>query len=226
MAPGDPVGLAWVELSTGRFVAAGFPAAQLADQLARIAPAECLLAEDGRAAARQLDERMMVTRRPGWAFSLETARQTLSKHFRTTNLEGFGFADGEPTTRPSRAAGAVIDYLNETQKTSLEHVDRLVPYRTAGTLEIDESSRRSLEITRTIREGRREGSLLAVLDRTVTAMGSRLLADWLANPLIDVAAICARHEAVGELVADAGPGRRAARDAAAGLRRASGCWPA
>ena len=96
----------------------------------------------------------------------------------------------------------VIDYLNETQKTSLEHVDRLQSYRSSTALEIDEASRRSLEITRTIREGRREGSLLAVLDRTVTAMGSRLLADWLANPLIDVPAIQARQEAVAELVAD------------------------
>ncbi|MGA2798384.1 MAG: DNA mismatch repair protein MutS, partial [Thermoguttaceae bacterium] len=80
---------------------------------------------------------------------------------------------------------------------------RLTPYRTSGTLEIDEASRRSLEITRTLREGRREGSLLAILDRTVTAMGSRLLAQWLANPLTDAALLRARHEAVDELVADA-----------------------
>jgi DNA mismatch repair protein MutS len=152
---------------------------------------------------RHLNERMMVTRRPGWAFSLETARQTLTKHFRTHSLEGFGFVDGPADEQAVRAAGAIIDYLNETQKTSLEHVDRLVPYRSSGTLEIDEASRRSLEITRTIRGDRREGSLLAVLDRTATAMGSRLLAEWLANPLVDAAAICSRHEAVGELVADA-----------------------
>ena len=202
--PGDPLGVAWVEISTGRFVTTSFPAAQLADQLARIAPSECLLAEDAPPLPRHLDERMMVTRRPGWAFSLETARQTLLKHFRAASLEGFGFSAGPADDQAIRAAGAVIDYLNETQKTSLEHIDRLVPYRSSGTLEIDEASRRSLEITRTIREGRREGSLLAVLDRTVTAMGSRLLADWLANPLVDAPPIRARHEAVGELVADAG----------------------
>ena len=202
VSPGDPVGLAWVELSTGRFVAGHFPAAQLSDQLARIGPAECLLAEDSPPLARHLDERMLVTRRPGWAFALETARQNLLKHFRTNNLEGFGFTN-EPGDRQALcAAGAVIDYLNETQKTSLEHVDHLEPYRSAKALEIDESSRRSLEITRTIREGRREGSLLAVLDRTVTAMGARMLADWLANPLIDVPAIQARQEAVAELVAN------------------------
>ncbi len=181
VSPGEPVGLAWVELSTGRFIAAHFPAAQLNDQLARIAPAECLLAEDAPPLAGTLTPgpspgrrgEMVVTRRPAWAFSLETARQALLKHFRTNNLEGFGFVEESDDDQALRAAGAVIDYLNETQKTSLEHVDHLSSYRSATALEIDESSRRSLEITRTIREGRREGSLLAVLDRTVTAMGAR-----------------------------------------------------
>jgi DNA mismatch repair protein MutS len=224
VAPGDPAGLAWVELSTGRFWAAGFPQKQLPDQIARIAPAECLVPEDsptlpspfGRRAGGEgaspsgrgvggegLNERMMLSRRPAWAFSLQTARETLAKHFGTATLEGFGFTDSAADSQSIRAAGAILDYLNETQKTSLEHIDRLVPYRTSGTLEIDEASRRSLEITRTLREGRREGSLLAILDRTVTAMGSRLLAQWLANPLTDAALLRARHEAVDELVADA-----------------------
>src|SRR5208282_6107351 len=162
----------------------------------------CLLAEDSLPLPRHLEERMLVTRRPGWAFSLETARQNLLKHFRTNNLEGFGFSKDAGDDQALCAAGAVIDYLNETQKTSLEHVDHLQSYRSSMSLEIDEASRRSLEITRTIREGRRDGSLLAVLDRTVTAMGARLLADWLANPLIDVPAILARQEAVAELVLD------------------------
>ncbi len=203
VAPGDPLGLAWVELSTGRFVASSVPAGQLPDQLARIAPAECLLAEEAAPLPRALDERMMVTRRPGWAFALEAARKTLVKHFHTASLEGFGFVADAGDDQAIRAAGAILDYLAETQKTSLDHIDRLIPYRASGTLEIDQSSRRSLEITRTIRDGRREGSLLAVLDRTATAMGSRMMADWVANPLTDAAAIRARHEAVGELVADA-----------------------
>jgi DNA mismatch repair protein MutS len=188
-------------------VAAAFPAGQLADQLARIAPAECLVSEDAENSPAALDERMMITRRPAWAFSYETGQDTLSKHFGTAGLEGFGWtvdSDGGHADRQAiRAAGAVLDYLTETQKSSLDHIEALIPYRTAGTLEIDEASRRSLEITRTIRDGRREGSLLAVLDRTVTAMGSRLLAHWLANPLTDATAIRARHEAVEELVAEA-----------------------
>ena len=202
VAPGDPVGLAWVELSTGRFVAAGFPWGQLADQLARIAPAECLLSDDGEPLPTHLNERTMVTRRPAWAFSQPTARQVLAKHFGTAGLDGFGFSDGPVDAQAIRAAGAILDYLTETQKSSLEHIDRLAPYRTTGTLEIDEASRRSLEITRTIRDGRREGALLWVLDRTVTAMGSRLLADWLSNPLTDAAGIRARLDAVQELVGE------------------------
>jgi DNA mismatch repair protein MutS len=200
VAPGDPAGMAWVELSTGRFVAAGFPARQLPDQLARISPAECLLSDDGTPLPTHLNDRMMVTRRPAWAFSQQTARQVLAKHFGTVGLEGFGFSDDPADAQAIRAAGAVLDYLTETQKSSLEHIDRLLPYRSLGTLEIDKSSRRSLEITRTIRDGRREGSLLWVLDRTVTAMGSRMLADWVANPLTELPAIRARLDAVEELV--------------------------
>ncbi|MDY0165382.1 MAG: DNA mismatch repair protein MutS [Thermoguttaceae bacterium] len=202
IAPGEPAGLAWVDLSTGRFVAAGVPGNQLADQLARIAPAECLVAEDAPPLPQRTTGDRMVTRRPAWAFGLSEARQALAKHFGTATLEGFGFNDGTADEQSIRAAGAVLDYLCETQRTGLDHVDRLMPYRTAGALEIDESSRRSLEITRTIRDGRREGSLLWVLDRTVTAMGSRLMAEWVANPLVELAAIRRRHEAVAELLAE------------------------
>ena len=204
---GDPndadatVGLAWVELSTGRFVAAGIASGQLPDQLARLAPAECLLAEEAPLPAGASRERMMLTRRPAWAFSHDSAREGLARHFGAVGLEGFGF-DGSPAdVQAVRAAGAILDYLVETQKSSLEHIDRLIPYRTSGTLEIDESSRRSLELTRTIRDGRREGSLLSVMDDAVTPMGSRRLAEWLANPLVELEPLAARHEAVEELVA-------------------------
>ncbi len=202
---GAKIGVAWVDLSTGRFVAATFLAKDLADQLARISPAECLIAEDAAPLPPSLDEKMMVTRRPDWAFSHKSARETLAKHFGTATLDGFGWeaSDVAGDDVPAiRAAGAVLDYLTETQKVSLEHIDRLTPYRTSGTLEIDEASRRSLEISRTIRDGRRQGSLLGVLDRTVTAMGSRLMSDWVNNPLTDLSAIRARHDAVEELVAE------------------------
>ncbi|HMC12648.1 MAG TPA: DNA mismatch repair protein MutS, partial [Pirellulaceae bacterium] len=192
-------GIAWAELSTGRFFAASVPLARLSDELARIGPAECLLAEDEQL-PDTLPARTMLSRRPAWAFGLETAVSTLQKHFQTATLDGFGFAENDSPAL--RAAGAVLDYLRETQKVSLAHIDRLTPYRSGELLEIDEATRRSLEITRTLRSGSREGSLLAVIDKTVTPMGARLLADWLANPLTNVATIDARLDAVAELLGD------------------------
>ena len=149
----DWVGIAWAELSTGRFYAAEFPRWQLADQLARIRPAECLVAESAASGFPRARE-MMVTARPDWAFGHENALAALTRHFRTQTLEGFGFA--EEDSLAVRAAGAALEYLKETQRVSLDHLDRLIPYKPGQTLEIDEASRRSLEISRTMREGKRD----------------------------------------------------------------------
>jgi DNA mismatch repair protein MutS len=196
----ESVGIAWAELSTGRFFATVCPTERLADQLARIQPSECLVSEQAPALPPQVAKSILLTRRPNWAFSYEGALDGLTKHFGAKNLEGFGFdRDDEPAVR---AAGAVLDYLRETQKVSLEHLDRLTPYRLGASLEIDEATRRSLELTRTLRDGRREGTLLDAIDRTVTPMGSRLLGEWLANPLTCVEHISARLDAVQELISD------------------------
>ncbi|HEX4149256.1 MAG TPA: DNA mismatch repair protein MutS, partial [Pirellulales bacterium] len=199
IVPGEPAGLAWVDLSTGRFLAAAVPGQRLAEELARVAPVECLLSDDCGDAPQLAG--MLLTRRPAWAFAARHAWEVLQKHFGTQSLEGFGF--GPDDQAGIRAAGALLEYLAETQKTSLAHIDRLVPYRLGTALAIDEASRRSLELCRTLREGRREGSLLAVLDRTSTPMGSRLLADWLANPPTEIAAIDLRLDGVSELVSSA-----------------------
>jgi DNA mismatch repair protein MutS len=198
VAPGEPAGLAWVELSTGRFHAASFPAAALPDELSRIGPAECLLAEDDERPLSAPDARWQLTRRPAWSFAITAAREALARHFGTATLEGFGFDDAD--TPAIRAAGAVLEYLTETQKSRLDHIERLTPYRPGDTLEIDQATRRSLEITRTLREGKREGSLLDVIDRTVSPMGARLLGDWIANPLTDRPTIESRLDAVEELL--------------------------
>lgn len=200
VCPGPTVGLAWLELSTGRFLAAGFPPAQLSDQLARIGPAECLVPEGADLPAGCFLDGVMITRRPDWAFASHTAREALNKQFQTATLEGFGFSDDAADQAAICAAGAVLEYLTETGRNALEHIERLVPFRSGQTLQIDQATRRSLEISRTLRDGRREGSLLGVLDQCVTVMGSRLLADWVANPLAEPAAIDARLDAVEELV--------------------------
>ena len=143
---------------------------------------------------------MLITRRPNWVFAQHAAQETLARHFGTHTLEGFGFTDAD--TAAIRAAGAILEYLADTQKASIGHIDRLAPFRPGTLLEIDEATRRSLEVSRTLRDGSREGSLLGVLDRTITAMGSRLMSDWVANPLTDIGAIEARLDAVAELLAE------------------------
>jgi DNA mismatch repair protein MutS len=199
-------GLAWVDVSTGRFYAAAFPVEQVADQLARIEPAELLISDDAAIPPGEWTNHETITRRPAWTFGHTTALDTLTKHFGTQTLEGFGF-DLEADSGAAaalRAAGAVLNYLTETQKASLAHIDRLMPYSTDERLAIDPATRRSLEIVATIRDGQRDGALLGTLNRTVTSLGARLLADWLAAPLTNVAQINARLDAVAELVADAG----------------------
>ena len=200
ICPGGTCGLAWIDISTGRFEASILPNEKLGDELARVAPVEILLSDDAADLPTEWTERRMLTRRPAWAFGRDAAIAALSKHFGTQSLDGFGF--GEDDGPALQAAGAVLEYLSETQKASLAHIDRLLPYRMGTRLEIDQATRRSLELTQTLRDGRRDGSLLGVIDRTVTSMGARLLGDWLANPLTDAATINARLDAVTELHSD------------------------
>jgi DNA mismatch repair protein MutS len=194
-------GLAWVELSSGVIYATDVPNDRLADELARLAPAECLAAEDE---AERLTEQWSavlprtLTLRPGWTFDPTTARDALRQHFKVGTLAGFGFPSD--TLPGLQAAGALLQYLAETLKTNLAHLRRLRPFQPDRHLLLDEVTRRSLELTRTLRDGGRDGSLLAAVDRTVTPMGARLLHDWLVAPLTERGRIEARLDAVEELL--------------------------
>lgn len=198
----DPVvGIAWAELSSGRFEAGVFPLARLEDELERIGPAEVLYREDDARISPDPSAPWSWTRRPAWTFAAQGCQEALCKQFGTHSLEGFGF---EPEHIAAvQAAGGVLQYLQETQRVALDHFESLIAHHRSATLQIDASTRRSLEITRTMRTGAREGSLLEVLDQTQSAMGARLLADWLAAPLADLQAIAHRHDAVEELYRDA-----------------------
>jgi DNA mismatch repair protein MutS len=195
----DRAGVSWVELSTGSFQAADLPLPRMMDELARLEVAECLWPEETPqeplTPLHMLLPQFSVTIRPGWQFETRTAQQALFKQFSVQTLAGFGFAEDELCLR---AAGALLQYLAETLRASLAHLGRLRPYRPAEVMFLDTVTRRSLELTRTLREGKREGSLLEVIERTVTAMGARLLQDWLLSPLTDLEAIHARHTAVEE----------------------------
>lgn len=205
VADGANAGLAWAELSTGQFHAFDLPALRLADELARLEFAELvwpegepqLLLERVRLAV----PRFTLTLRPDWHFSAGSSRDCLREHFAVQTFQGFGFADDELCLR---AAGALLRYLQEMVKSSLAHLSRLLPHQAQQRLLLDGATRKGLELNRTQREDRREGSLLAALDRTVTSMGARLLQEWLLAPLTEAARIEERLDAVGELKANGG----------------------
>jgi DNA mismatch repair protein MutS len=203
-----PVGLAWVELSTGLFQAADVDRDRQVDELGRLRPSELLISEAATTSAdaaavlqqvRDLLPSLFVTTRPDWNFERATCLATLFGHFHISTLAGFGFDDEQSCVA---AAGALLIYLQETHKANLGHIGRLRPYTARRFLFLDEVTRRSLELTRTLRDNVHSGSLLSVIDRTVTPMGARLLQDWMQAPLADRQAIEARFDAVGELVED------------------------
>ncbi|MHC4779722.1 MAG: DNA mismatch repair protein MutS, partial [Planctomycetota bacterium] len=209
---GQSVGLAWIDPSTGRFQVQDSDLANLSDDLARIDPAEVLAPEGGvpEGLDRALAENTGVTERPGWHFDADQAHQTLVNHFGTKNLEGFGITSPMPSMGP---AGALLQYLEETQKTTLAHVSAIGVFKPSRVMRLDRATIRCLELTETLRDREREGSLLSVLDRTVTAMGGRLLRRWLLNPLLRSDEIDERLDAVAELTTSASL-RGAIRDGA------------
>lgn len=200
----ESCGLAWVEVSTGRFYVSDLREEAILDEIARIAPAECLVPEQStQSAIIQALKGMtglFLSERPPWSFAADQCLRLLLEQFQTRTLSGF---DIDEQTAGVTAAGALLDYLRETQKASLGHITRLEPYRRGTSLLIDEATRRSLELTQTLRNGERAGSLLAVIDETVTPMGARLLGEWLSNPLTEPARINLRLDAVQELSSDA-----------------------
>src|SRR5205823_2276084 len=164
------VGLAWVDLSSGTFLAVDLPADRIGDELARLAPAECLAAE---AAVERWNAKWAVilprpfVGRPDWTFDPATALAAVKQHLGVLTLNGFGFEDHQPCVV---AAGALVVYLQETLKAKLSHLQRIQHYRPSRVLQLDEVTRRSLELTRTLRDSDRNGSLLSVIDRTQTLM--------------------------------------------------------
>ncbi len=195
------IGLAWLELSTGRFLLTELEPSQLQDEIARIGPAECLIpesaAQEGHLQMRSMEPQSLVlTTRPDWCFAREEAKRLLNEHFGTKTLEGFDIDDTPAVT----AAGALLDYVRETQRTALTHIVRLEAWRRSRHMIIDEATRRSLELAQTLRDGRRDFTLLGIMDETSTPMGSRLLAEWLSSPLTDIEQITQRQDAIEELV--------------------------
>ncbi len=202
---GRTVGIAWVELSSGAFYTMAAPAATMMDELVRIAPAEVLVADGGELDTPIFRQNLTqsvsasVTARPPWAFDAHAATKNLTDHFHSRSLEGFGFDGWDESVS---AAGAVIEYLTETQKTTLSHITQLRRFDRRDHMVIDGNTLRCLEVHRTLRTNQRAGSLLACVDRTCTGMGARLLERWLTFPLTGYSSILARQDAIEELTGD------------------------
>jgi len=194
---GERYGLAVLDLGSGRFAVQELTSSEaLAGELERLRPAELLLPEDWPLPPR-LPKPAGTTRRPAWHFNHDSAQRLLVRQFGTRDLSGFGCAD---VPLGVCAAGALLQYVGETQRTDLPHVTGLSVERREDALIVDAATRRNLEIDRSL-SGQPQHTLAGLLDRTATAMGSRLLRRWLSRPLRDHAAVGARHDAVGELIA-------------------------
>ncbi len=210
---GRTLGLAWLDLSTGAFAVQPVDAGQLAVALARIEPGEILIA-DRLMQRPELVEALgewtpALTPLPGVRFDSDNARRRLEALYGVRALDGFGAFDRAEIA----ACGALVDYLDLTQKGRLPRIEAPRQVAAGTVMEIDAATRRNLEITHTL-SGGRDGSLLATIDRSVTGAGGRLLAARLAAPLTDPAAIAARLDGVAFFVAAPGA-RSAVRDALA-----------
>lgn len=197
---GESWGLASLDMSTGQFMTVStdsFP--QLSDELRRLKPAEILLTPDfpqkeavEALAASSGAVISVVEDAPG----LARASETLLRHFQVSSLTVFGLRNAPEIL----AAGLALKYVQDTQRGVLSHIRAVASYKLEEFLQIDGHSSRNLELTQTIREGKKTGSLLGVLDYTVTSMGARLLKSYLEKPLVDLEIIEARHAAVETLV--------------------------
>lgn len=196
------IGVASVEVSSGKFHAEMVPANRVVDEVARLGPAEIIVPEPPIDAEPPIFEELRaivgaaISPRVPHAFDRHLAEKRLLKQFNVASLSGFGF-DGFDASLS--AAAALLDYLAETQRTSLDHISRIVPRHSDNHLMLDQVTLRSLEIESTIRDGSRAGTLLGAIDRTVNPMGGRRLREWVCYPLRNAAEIRARQRAVSAL---------------------------
>jgi DNA mismatch repair protein MutS len=212
----DRAGLAFADITTGEFAATQLQGSDIdrlvLNEITRLKPAEIILpdAPAGRPSPSRGHTEGVTSKaeaaanlfRPleipcsyyeAWRFEPDTARQSLLRHFEVATLEGFGLGG---KSLAMQAAGAIIQYVIDTQKQALHHITRLNVYSTSSFMTLDSATRYNLELTETIRTSSVQGSLLGVLDETVTPMGGRLLRAWLLQPLLDVPALEVRLNAV------------------------------
>lgn len=189
------IGLARLNLASGAFILSEIAIGLLGQEIERISPSEILLADDFQHAAIALSK-VAKKRLSPWQFDFDSAFNTLTKQFNTYDLNGFGCASFNPAIC---AAGALLDYVKHTQRTTLPHINAISAEVTSAYVQLDAATRRNLEIDMTLR-GEASPTLYSLLNTTQTAMGARLLRHWLHHPLQDRNLVMKRHEAVTELI--------------------------
>jgi len=196
----ETAGVSFCDISTGEFFAYEVHQDQLLQQFGHINPSEILISRNQKGILEPLIDRInqgiRITKNDEWIFSYEYGKDILLNHFNTKTLKGFGIENLNPGIV---AAGAVLNYLKETQKANLSHINRIAAYNPSEYMLLDFATKRNLEITFTMQEGAREGSLISILDYTETAMGGRLLKKWVAAPLRKLEPILQRQQCVTEL---------------------------
>ncbi len=212
VASADGLGLAWADLSTGAFRCSACSVDDFLEEVSRIQPAEVLLPEFNSSdesaqfeLTQQLQEMLAqsdipVSWRMPWNFDAKNGRRDLCKQLKVSTLEAYGI---EESPQIISACGGLLDFLHDTQKSTVEQLRELSLHRAHQHLLLDQATRQTLEIVKNQQDGSRQGTLLATIDRSGTAMGARLLREWLLEPLIDGTEITARHDAVDELVFNA-----------------------
>ena len=189
------VGLARLNLASGALILSEIAIGLLAQELERIGPSEILLSDDFQHVAVNISK-VAKKRLSPWQFDFDSAFNTLTKQLNTYDLNGFGCANLKAAIC---AAGALLDYVKHTQRTTLPHINAISVEATSEYLQLDAATRRNLEIDMTLR-GEASPTLYSLLNTTQTAMGARLLRHWLHNPLQDRNLVIKRHEAIAELI--------------------------
>ena len=198
----DRYGLSVADVTTGEYLVTELDSqTKLMDELYKFMPSEIVCNEAFYMSGLDLDDlknrlHMAIYSLEAWYFDDALCRETLQEHFKVASLEGIGLSDYECGMI---ASGALLKYLEETQKNSLSHMSRLTRYATGNYMVLDSATRRTLELVETLREKQKRGSLLWVLDKTKTAMGARTLRKYVEQPLIDKESIVKRLDAVAEL---------------------------
>lgn len=195
-------GLSAADISTGDYLVTEVKEERtLLDEIFKFSPSEIICNEAFYMSGIDLEDlknrlHVVVTALENRFFSDDSCRRLLREHFHVNHLDGLGLSEYEAGTI---AAGAVLAYLYETQKSTLDHLTAITPYTTGQYMMLDTSTRRNLELTETLREKQKRGTLLWVLDKTKTAMGARMLRSFVEQPLIAREEILARQNAIEEL---------------------------